>query len=367
MLFVFIIIVFSSDYHFLWILYDILALSSLFYLMFKVKKFNIIIILSIAFFLLQALFSGSHIISYLSIWDNIKHIFLIYVLYILMAKYKYTRKIEFMRKLGKFLMITFILESILIFYQYYIGYDFDDISGTFGYGASHSIGYFSLLVIGYRLYITKKLNLITFIIIFDAIIINYMSENMGFYILLVLLFSFYRPAALFYLIVISTVVYILFSSFSGNFITSMIGRFLEFFTYSQELDLTNIKSSRGSLTAYALYLGNFFGVGPGAFSSIYGLTGWKIDELANSQINISTVTNLVSEYGIVGFIVWIILYLYIINSFIVEQRVKFSVSIFIIFVFFYNRLLMDERIIFMIMMLILIMNYDSKIIKKGIK
>ena len=63
------------------------------------------------------------------------------------------------------------------------------------------------------------------------------------------------------------------------------------------IDLDNLNQSRGYMTALALSLGGWWGAGPGCYSDIYSLMGWKY--LEGIQLNISSVTNLLAEYGIV--------------------------------------------------------------------
>ncbi len=355
LLIVFFVIVFSSDYHFLWLIYDVLAIFAFFYTFKITKKVNLILIASILFFIVLALYSGSHLISYLSIWDNAKHIFVINMIFKLINKNRGHKGEKLFRRISKPLAITFIIEVIIVFFQYNSGYHFDNISGTFGYGASHSIGYFSLLYIAYRVYFEEKINFTTLLVILLSIIMNYMSENMGFYILLLAMLAFYNLKYSVYFLVFILTIYLTYGSISNEFVNSMLSRFGEYIDVEQGLDLYNIKSSRGALTKYAFYLGDFFGVGPGAYSNIYGFEGWKLDELFNSQIDISTVTSLLSEYGLIGLLIWWVLYIYAFTNVTNHKIFKVFLSIFVTLIFFYNKLLMDERIILMLIMIIAFM------------
>jgi len=359
---VFFVMIFSFQFHALWLLYDILAIFSIFYFIKTTNKALFSnILFSLCYFFILLIVSGSYSISFLSIWDNIKHVFVLFVLFSILNKHMEYRSLKFVERIGKVLFYTFIIEVIMVFYQYFSGYHFDDISGTFGYGASHAIGYFSLLFISYLLYIKQKNSLGFFLIILTSLVINYMSENMGFYILLFVLFMF-KNIKQFSVFLMITIIVIFFSSSVGiDFVFSMVSRYIAFFNMEDVSNLEKIASSRGPLMAYAWFLGGFFGAGPGSFSSVYGMVGWKVDTLLNSQINISSATNLLSEYGLIGMLLWILLYLKFLFNFASDYKTKIFMTSFFILVFFYNRLLMDERIIYMVVLLISFVNISTKI------
>ena len=368
---VFFLIVFSFQFHWLWLAYDILAIWSVYFFL-RNTNITILLKISIAFsiFFLLILLSGFHLISFISIWDNGKHLFVFYLLFKLIDRYDLSRNIRFINHLGIVMSIAFVIEVLLVFYQYFADYHMDDTSGTFGYGSSHALGYFCLLYIAYLLYIRKWIFL-TIVISFISFILNYMSENMGFYLLFVLIVSFnflsvrrFKYLFLFGFLLIGFV-FVLDFVLEGDFIDPLIYRFSELGTVL-DFDKTKIRASRGFLTAYSILLGGVFGVGPGAYSEIYSLSGWLADTLThhNLQINISTASNLFAEYGVGGFLVWVSIYLSLIKSSFSSFKYRIFVSGFFILCVFYNRVLMDERIIFMIIFMFSIFKINEKINEK---
>jgi len=369
---IFFLIVFSFQFHFLWLLYDVLAIWAIYFFL-KNTSFTLLIkvIGTFSFFFFLSLASGFHLISFFSIWDNGKHLFVIYLLFKLIDRYELSRNLRFINHLGIAMSVTFMIQFILVFFQYFSGYHWDDTSGTFGYGGSHSLGYFCLLYIAYLMYIKKSLFLTIFISII-CFILNYMAENMGFYLLFILVisFNFFSVRRFQYLVLSGFLligfVFILDFILQGDFIAPLIYRFSELGTLF-DFDETKIRGSRGFLTAYSILLGGIFGNGPGAYSEIYSLSGWLSNTLnfnKSIQINISTATNLFAESGLSGFLVWLFIYLTVIRLFFNSFKYKIFVSGFFILCVFYNRVLMDERIIFMIIFMFSIFKIHEKINKK---
>lgn len=368
---IFFLIVFSFQFHSLWIVYDFLSIWSVYFFLKNANFFLLIkVILAFSIFFILSFLSGFHLISFFSILDNGKHLFIIYLLFKLIDRYEIDRNLRFINHLGIALLFTFLLKIILVLFQYFSDYHRDDVSGTFGYGGSHSLGYFCLLYIVYLLYIKKNVFLTIFISII-SFILNYMSENMGFYLLFILVISFdflsfrrfkYLVFLSFLLIVF---VFLLDFVLKGDFIAPIIYRFSELGNFL-DFDKTNIRASRGFLTAYSILLGGVLGKGPGAYSEIYSLSGWLTDTIThhNLQINISTASNLFAEFGVGGFLVWVFIYLTLIKSFFSSFKYRIFVSGFFILCVFYNRVLMDERIIFMIIFMFSIFKINEKINKK---
>jgi len=366
---VFFLIVFSFQFHVLWLFYDILALGAFY---FFIKNTNIwlssITILSSLYFLFLVYLSGFHIISFLSIWDNGKHLFVLFMLFKLIDRYDLKRNLHFATILGYLLGFIFIVSTFLVVFQSYQGYHVDDVSGTFGYGGADALGYFCILYITYLLYIKRSNRLFIFVTLV-SFILNYLAENMGFYVLYLMLvgFNFMNLNRIKYLFLygigLILFIFVLDIILAGDFIAPMLYRFNEYVTFSS-FNLSVIRDSRGFLTIFSFLLGGFFGNGPGAYSPIYSMTGWLSHTLAfdsNLQINISSVTNLISEYGLIGCLLWLYVYLSFINHFFFRYKEKIFVAVFFTSCMLYNRLLMDERIIFILILVFSLIKIHVKI------
>ena len=251
----------------------------------------------------------------------------------------------------------FILQSVLVFYQSISGYFKDDISGTFGTASGHTFAYYCLLYLAYLLYI-KRSYLLTFCVVILSLIMNYLAENMGYYPLLILLLSYnwmtlkgikymilYGTGFLLGIIIIDNIL-------GGVLIQPVLYRFSEFFLVGS-IDLNNLNQSRGYMTALALSLGGWWGSGPGCYSDIYSLMGWKY--LEGIQLNISSVTNLLAEYGVIGIIMWISLYLIFIKRFFTKSKDFIFISAMFVSSMLYNKVLNDERVIFLLMFFMMFM------------
>ena len=145
-------------------------------------------------------------------------------------------------------------------------------------------------------------------------------------------------------------------------IQPVLYRFSEFFLVGS-IDLDNLNQSRGYMTALALYLGGWWGAGPGCYSEIYSIIGWK--SLAGIQLNISSVTNLLAEYGIVGVLLWLFLYFSFIKRFFKNRKDFIFISMLFTFSLLYNKVLNDERVIFLLIFLFMFVkiHIDRKALK----
>ena len=110
--FTFLVIVFSVDFHFLWLLYDFLALFALYFFS---KHVNVVLgstlVLVLSFFIIVTIISGFHIISVLSIWDNIKHVFVLFMLLFLVERHIEGRILKFANSFGFIIGSIFIIQS----------------------------------------------------------------------------------------------------------------------------------------------------------------------------------------------------------------------------------------------------------------
>ena len=364
--FTLLVLVFSWEFHFLWLLYDILALFAIYFFskhITAVFGFTLFLVLSV--FIILTIFSGFHLISILSIWDNIKHLFVLFMLLFLVERHIEDRILKFTNGFGFIIGGIFILQSILVFYQYFTGYYKDDISGTFGIAGGHTFAYYCLLYLSYLFYIKKSYSL-TFFIFILSLVMNFFAENMGYYPLVLLLLSYkwmtfqgIKYMAI-YGFLLLLVVGLIDRVLGGILIQPVLNRFSEFFLVGSR-DLNNFTPSRGYMTALAIYLGGWWGAGPGCYSEIYSMIGWN--SLGDIQINISSATNLLAEYGIVGFLAWLSLYSVLLKRFFKKRKNYIFIFALFFFGMFYNRVLNDERVIFLLIFIIMFLKIymDRKI------
>jgi len=364
--FTLLVLVFSWEFHFLWLLYDILALFAIYFFskhITAVFGFTLFLVLSV--FIILTIFSGFHLISILSIWDNIKHLFVLFMLLFLVERHIEDRILKFTNGFGFIIGGIFILQSILVFYQYFTGYYKDDISGTFGIAGGHTFAYYCLLYLSYLFYIKKSYSL-TFFIFILSLVMNFFAENMGYYPLVLLLLSYkwmtfqgIKYMAIYGFLLLLVVV-IIDRVLGGILIQPVLNRFSEFFLVGSR-DLNNFTPSRGYMTALAIYLGGWWGAGPGCYSEIYSMIGWN--SLGDIQINISSATNLLAEYGIVGFLAWLSLYSVLLKRFFKKRKNYIFIFALFFFGMFYNRVLNDERVIFLLIFIIMFLKIymDRKI------
>ena len=356
--FIFLIIVFSWDFHFLWLFYDLLVLFSMYFCLKHINaSLGFVLLLALSFFICLTIISGPHLISIFSIWDNIKHVFVLFLLLFIVERHIRGRISDFANGFGFMLGAIFILQSALVFYQSISGYFKDDISGTFGTASGHTFAYYCLLYLTYLFYI-KRSYLLTFCVVILSLIMNYLAENMGYYPLLILLLSYnwMTLKGLKYMILYGTGfllgIIIIDNILGGVLIQPVLYRFSEFFLVGS-IDLDNLNQSRGYMTALALSLGGWWGAGPGCYSDIYSLMGWKY--LEGIQLNISSVTNLLAEYGVVGIIMWISLYLIFIKRFFTKNKDFLFISAMFVSSMLYNKVLNDERVIFLLIFFMMFM------------
>lgn len=349
--FTFFVLVFSWEFHFLWLLYDFLAIFSVYFFL---KHVNIVLgstlFFVLSFFVILSIFSGFHIISILSIWDNVKHVFILFMLLFQIERHIEGRILEFTNIFGFIIGSIFILQTFLVFYQTYTGYYKDDISGTFGEAGGHTFAYYCLLYLSYLFYV-KKSYFLTFFVFVLSLVMNYYAENMGYYPLVLLLLS-YKWMTLkglkyfvFFGSLLLFIIAILDSALGGILIQPVLYRFSEFFLVGSR-DLNNFTPSRGYMTALAFHLGGWWGEGPGCYSDIYSIFGWK--HLGAIQINISSATNLLAEYGLVGFLAWISIYFVLLKRFFSKWKDFIFVSMLLLFSMLYNKVLNDERVMFLL-------------------
>ena len=370
---IFFVMMYSFSFHATWLLYDFFAIFSLIFFI-KNANFRIsfITLSSFLFFVFLAFLSGAHVISFLSVWDNLKHLFIFFILLKLITRYhSRERVIRLLSILSPILIISFFIQFLLTITQYSMGFYNTNISGTFGVGASHSIAYFCLMVISYFLYL-KKNPFLLFILISLSCIINFIGDNLGFYVLLFLILLFkwvsFRYWYLFFFYTITLIILaFLLDHFIGGFFVTLQGRFSELLSIINYSDFNKLEitASRGFLTMYSFFNGGMFGAGPGAYSEIYFLKGWLKSSAYNSsggllQLDISTVVNLLSETGIVGLLFFITTYLTYIFYFFTSFSSRLFVSIFFLLCISYNSIATVESC--MLMFLFILVFFKSHLL-----
>jgi len=369
MAFTLLVLVFSWEFHFLWLLYDLLAVFAIYFFS---KHVNIVLgstlFFVLSFFILLSIVSGFHLISILSIWDNIKHVFVLFMLFFQVERHIQGRILRFSNIFGLMIGWIFLLQTLLVFYQYFTGYYYDDISGTYGKAGGHVFAYYCLLYLSYLFYIRKSFFLTLGVFIL-SLIMNYLAENMGYYplVMLLLCYKWMSLKGLKYIMIygflLLFVIVIFDRALGGVLIQPVLHRFSEFFIVGSR-DLNSFTPSRGYMTALAFYLGGWFGAGPGCFSKIYSIFGWE--HLGEIQINISSVTNLLAEYGVIGFLAWLSLYSVFLKRFFNKWKDFIFVSMLLLFTMLYNKVLNDERVIFLLIFTMMFLKiYMNRQIKRN--
>ena len=351
---------YSFSFHATWLLYDFFAVYSLIFFIKNTSfKISAVTFFAFLFFTSLAVSSGAHFISFLSVWDNLKHLFVFFILFTLIQRhYSAKRIVRLLNVLGSILILSLLIQFSLTMIQYFLGFHIDNMSGTFGQGASHSIGYFCLLVISYFLYI-KRNPFLLFPVIILSCIVNFLGDNLGFYILLVVMLlyqwvSFRNLHLLVSYSIILIILAFLLNYFIGDFFLTLQSRFSELAAIINvsNFNKSEITASRGFLTVYAFFEGGLLGNGPGAYSEIYFLKGWLKDSTYNTsngllQLDISSAVNLLSETGIIGLLVFILTYITYIFYFFNTYSSRLFVSFFFILCIFYNSIATVEMCMLM--------------------
>jgi hypothetical protein len=363
--------VLSYNFHQLWLIYD------LFIVVFGVKMFldgvyakvkNLRWILAFLIFMLALSVVGvgqSKLIGWLSFWDTFKHVLFIISLdyYVIVRDSKVQRKLIDM--LVPISAVLFIIQFVFVYVQHMQGRHVDDVAGTFGDGSSHSIAYFSLFVMVFAMASRWTIWKIVCLAIVCSVM-NYWSENIGFFLILLLIIyyytSVYRQVRLIMLAASTlTVFFFLFSGDLGDEFDEYQRRIQGFFHYDTFVLSDDLSSDRSTLTAYAFYEGGIWGKGAGYFSEIYSQSGEGVGKVFSKQINISEISHLIAEYGVIGTILTIAVFILIfVEVRRIFRRSEWVIAAFVVLTFLYNRILMDERIVFFTILSIMIIRLDQR-------
>jgi len=365
-------LVFSGNYHALWLVYDIVAMLLLFHYIASGKKRisrvqSFLLAGVIGYFLVISIVSGHLFAGVLSIWDTFKHL-LYFPLIATMSRLDFSgRNTKLAQIIYRFIGFAFFVQMLVVGVQYITGVHFDDVAGTFGDGGSHAIGYISLLFITASIAFSKKM-IFTLGLISATIMMNIASENAGFFVLmpmLMLSIIIAKKINIKFIFIVGAMM--LFANFllnmsfysESSFGESIISRATGIFEIPDDFDPSARNHGRSSYLVLGSYLGGWFGQGPGAYSDIYLMQGYDSMNMIDPHIIISEASHLLAESGFTGFGLTLLIYVLFVINFFDKLVVKSFMALFFIACMFYSALLMNESHIF----ILLLMFYFFKMIE----
>lgn len=354
-------LVFSFNYHFLWLFYDVAAFVIMFYFLYGVKRLPITnmaffsFILVVLYFISMSIISGHIFFGVLSSWDTFKHIALLLGVIALSRLHGVDTIQSFTDMFYKIIIFSFLIQVVIVYFQYksfsvLSNLDpsyFDNISGSFGAGGSHAIGYISILAIIASIALNKNM-LWVVILIVVSFIVNVASENSGYYIIFIM-FMFWvgvnvRVRARNVILGIVTIPLLLFilgvtTYHDRKYFEVVASRAIHMFLVSDNYD----KEPRGraDLLLMASDNGGWTGRGIGAVSNIYLLDGYD-SKLVHPQINISEASHLLTESGYIGLMLAMIVYAFFISAIFQRKRNKIISVLIFVSLLFYTAVLMNE-------------------------
>ena len=375
LLLAFSVLVFSFDFHVIWIVYDLIAVGLLFFFLLsssgRMAWFQLSILsVTIVYFVLITLISGHYLMSILSVWDTFKHLIYIALLARMAKVDSLVRNTKLIKSLYVVIAFAFFIQMIAVSIQYGRGEMFDNIAGTFGDGGSHAVGYISLLFIC-AAFVFRNIVLIGCSIIIAAMM-NMAAENAGFFVLLILLAlvlfvlhgvtilrNFYVCLA--FVMLVLTVGWMLsFSVYSdlafGGVVMGRLVELLAIHNYGDSLESVG----RSTSLFMASQLGGWFGSGPGAYSNIYLLEGYRSHDVDGLQINICEVSHLIAESGYVGFVLVMATYISFMASLFDRWLTKVLAACLLVVCLFYSALLMNESQAFMFILMLFFLALAEK-------
>ena len=363
-------LIFSYNYHFLWIVYDFVAIGLMAYFVWNKRSLGLgvpqwgLLFLTVCYFTLISVASDEPFIGLLSTWDTFKHIPILLLLARIGLLVYNPEKISFINGLYYLIFFSFIIQLIFAAYQVYSEVKFDDVAGTFGDGATHSLAYLSVLFISLVIILNKRLWLILSSIL-AVFWLNLNGENVGFFVLL--------PLAIIGIVINRRLKVI--HMVGTMLLLPLILLILEKPLY-HNIPFSQVISSRitgfisgdyrpnspgrwAALTTGVEY-GGWLGAGPGSYSNIYLMNGYKYDrETDVSQINISEASHLLAEAGIVGMALTMFLYQSLLWAYFKRWRNKVFALLYFSACFFYGSLLMTEPQIFMLLLIMFIFKHNE--------
>ncbi|MFA5371205.1 MAG: hypothetical protein WC298_04425 [Sideroxydans sp.] len=364
---VFVVLVFSFNFHTLWLIYDLIALLLIVYFLgsrrsrISARQYGVFIV-ALGYFTFIVVREGHLLMGFLSIWDTFKH--LVYVaLFIGFMKFHTQQRIEgFSRYLHKICFIFFSIQIVAVIVQYATGVFYDDIAGTFGDGGSHAIAYISILfLVGLILHKSSSIVVVGAVVI--TLALNILSENSGYVLLMLaaflgLILVHFSVRDLFkgrnFIFAAMTLIVLYWLSMMTMYSEHSLGeiviaRFIDIFGADADLDTQSV--GRGVSLLLASDLGGWFGRGPGAYSIIYQSQGYDFETVYGLQIAISELTHLVSESGFVGYVLTVLVYITFISGLFNGGSYKFVGMTLFVVCTAYSKVLMNESQFFLFLLL----------------
>lgn len=375
----FVFLVFSYNYHFLWLFYDVAALVIMFYFLYGIKRLPITrltlfsFILVVLYFVSMSIISGYIFFGVLSSWDTFKHIaFLLSIVALVNLRDSHSTQ-SFTNIFYKIIIVSFFIQVVIVFFQYksfsaLSGLEpsyFDNIAGSFGAGGSHAIGYISILAIIASIALKKsKLWIVMLIVI--SFMINLASENSGYYIIFIM-FLFWvginiglrARNVILGLITMPLLLFILETTtyHDREYSEVVVSRAIHMFLVSD--NYTTDPLGRADLLLMASDIGGWMGRGIGSVSNIYLLEGYG-SKLVHPQINISEASHLLTESGYIGLTLVIIVYAFFISTIFQKRRNKIISVLIFVSLLFYTAILMNESHMFLFILSIFFMRILEK-------
>lgn len=359
----YLVLVFSYNYHALWIMYDLVAIvllfnNALYKKYIKVTKRGVALAATISYFLILVILNDHLLLGLLSVWDTFKHI-IYFQLIASISSFEFNIRNQHLSKiLFKLLFVSYLIQIIFVAMQYSRGFHFDNVAGTFGDGGSHAIAYISILMVVATIAMNMKTSLIILLSII-SFYLNIASENAGYFVLLLMViftvvtmnklnYKFILVGALLAVMAFLLLDISVYSekSFSEIIISRIIGLF-DLPDYFDPLE----SHGRNSYFYLATILGGWFGVGPGAFSNIYQMEGYEFANLIGRQININEVTHLISESGFIGLFLTLGTYLLFVSNLFSRIKTKIMASVLFIMCMLYSAILMNESQMFILLLI----------------
>lgn len=359
---VFTVLVFSYNYHALWLVYDIVAMILLFhYATTRQKRITNIqrcfLVVVIWYFLVLVLVSGHWLKGVLSVWDTFKHLLYLPLMATINRESFSGRNAKLSRRIYILIGFAFFIQMIAVGVQYNAGIHFDDVAGTFGDGGSHAIAYISLLIIAASIAFTRRFIFI-FGLISITIMMNMAAENVGFFILIsMVMFSILvvKKLNIKFLFLIAAMMSISCFFLGMSFYTEssfgevIMSRVIDMFKIPDYYDpLEN--HGRNYFLFLAFSIGGWFGHGPCAYSNIYLLEGYDFASLVDQQININEASHLIAESGLIGLCLTMMVYILFVVKLFNKLIVKSLMALIFVACMFYSAVLMTESHIFMLLL-----------------
>ena len=359
------VLIYSYNYHFLWILYDVVVIVLGGYYL-QNKKLSLrgyqwfIIILTLWYFVSISVYSGHTFIGLLSTWDTFKHILIFLLLSRMFNSMSNARNNSFMIRLYHFIFAAILMQMVFVFYQVRTGVFFDNVAGTFGDGATHSMAYLSILFVLLSIILKKNILLIAFSILV-SVWLNMAGEDVSFFVLLpILLFGVVlnRGIKIGHIFVLACIMPIIIAILGhvvvGNipYKDVILSRVSGFVLHDH---INHGGAGRGNALVSAINRGGWFGNGPGSFSNIYLMNGYDFDPMDDpTQINIAESSHLIFESGVTGLILALMTYSSLLWGFFEKRRNKLFAIAFFGACMFDGSLLMTETQIFLFLIIMFV-------------